>query len=96
MLKHLVFFKFRPDTNDADIEKLAQDLGALPAVISEIREFEFGRDIIHSERSYDFALVSAFDDLKAMQRYQGHPDHQAVLAHIKKICSSIVAVDYQC
>ncbi|GAB4166198.1 MAG: Dabb family protein [Geothermobacteraceae bacterium] len=94
MLKHLVFFKFKADTTDAQIDTLAEMLGALPEQIEEIREFVFGRDIVRSERSYDFALVSSFDDLEAMQRYQIHPEHQKVIAHVKAISASIVAVDF--
>jgi len=96
MLKHLVFFKFKPETTDAQIDELAERLGNLPEVIAEIKEFVFGRDIVRSERSYDFALVSLFDDMDALQRYQVHPDHQAVLAHVKQICSGVAAVDFEC
>jgi len=96
MLKHLVFFKFKPETGQDAIDQLATGLGGLPAIIDEIREFVFGDDIIRSERSYDFALVSMFDDLEAMQRYQVHPEHQKVVAHARAICSSIVAVDFLC
>jgi len=96
MLKHVVLFKFKPETTQAQIDALADGLGALPEIIEEIREFVFGLDIIHSERSYDFALVSLFDDLQAMQRYQVHPEHQKVIAHVKAICSSVLAVDFNC
>jgi len=96
MLKHLVFFKFKETASAADIDRLAEGLGALPGKIDSIREFVFGRDIIRSERSYDFALVSLFDDLNAMQAYQVHPEHQKVVAHAKDISSSIVAVDFEC
>jgi Stress responsive A/B Barrel Domain len=96
MLKHVVLFKFNADTSDAQIDQLIDGLAGLPDQIAEIREFVFGRDIIGSERSYDFALISQFDDLEAMQRYQVHPEHQKVIAHVKAICSSVVAVDFTC
>ena len=94
MITHLVFFKFKPETNSAEIQQLADGLGGLPQKIEEIREFRFGPDMIRSERSYDFGLVSSFDDLDALQRYQVHPDHQKVVAHVKAISSSVVAVDF--
>ena len=96
MLKHVVFFKFKPETTEDQIDQLIDGLAALPAVVGEIREFVFGRDVVKSERSYDFGLVSLFDDLAAMQRYQVHPDHQLVVAHVRLICSSVVAVDFEC
>lgn len=96
MLKHVVLFKFNPETSDTEIDRLVDGLAALPEQIDEIREFVFGRDIVGSERSYDFALVSMFDDLPAMQRYQVHPEHQKVIAHVKTICSNVVAADFTC
>jgi hypothetical protein len=96
MLKHVVLFKFKPETTEAEIDHMVEGLAGLSDQIEEIREFVFGRDTIHSERSYDFALVSMFDDLAAMQRYQVHPEHQKVLAHIKSISAGIVAADFAC
>ncbi len=95
MLKHVVFMKFKPETPAATIEDLERSLGALPAVIPEIRQYEFGRDVVRSERSYDFALVSAFDDLDALKRYQVHPDHVVVLNKVRAMCDSILAVDFE-
>jgi hypothetical protein len=95
MITHVVFFKFNPDVTEQDIQLLADGLGALPEKIEEIREFRFGVDVIRSERSYDFGLVSSFDDLDALQRYQVHPEHQKVVAHVKAISSSVVAVDFE-
>lgn len=94
MLKHVVFMKFKPETTDAAILDLEKGLGALPRVIPEIQQYEFGRDIVRSERSYDFALVSGFEDIEAMKRYQVHPDHMAVLQKVLKMCESILAVDF--
>ncbi|NTW36611.1 MAG: Dabb family protein [Syntrophobacteraceae bacterium] len=95
MLKHVVFMKFKEETTDAQISDLEQSLGALPASISEIKLYELGRDIIHSERSYDFCLVSAFENLDALKRYQVHPDHVVVLNKVREMCSSILAVDFE-
>lgn len=94
MLTHVVFFKFNPGTSELDIRHAEEALKKLPSLIEEIKEFRVGRDIIRSERSYDLALVSAFEDLPAMQRYQVHPEHQKVVAFVKTLTSSIVAVDF--
>jgi hypothetical protein len=95
MLKHLVFLKFKKDAAEADIADLEAGLRGLPPVISEIKEYQFGRDTLHGERSYDFALVSAFDNLDAMKRYQVHPAHLVVLEKVKKLAESILAVDFE-
>ena len=95
MLKHIVFMKLKPEVTEADIAGLKKELGGLPAVIPEIKAFEFGQDILHTERSWDFALVSAFDDLEAMKRYQVQPDHQVVLKKVRAMSDSIVVVDFE-
>lgn len=94
MLTHVVLFRFKPETTAAQTAQLEAGLKGLPAVIDDIREFRVGRDVVRSERSYDLALVSAFDDLAAMQRYQVHPAHQEVVALVKTLCAGVVAVDF--
>ncbi len=95
MLKHLVFFKFHPEVQEEEIRDLEQSLKALPATIADIDGFEVGRDVVRSERSYDLALISGFADLAAMQRYQVHPDHQAVGAKVRRLCSGVATVDFE-
>ena len=94
MLKHLVFLKFKPGTAEDDIADIEKGLAGLPARIPEIKHYEFGRDIFHTDRSYDFALVSEFENQDAMKRYQVHPYHFAVLNKINAICEKILAVDF--
>ncbi len=95
MIRHLIFFKFKPGTAEPDIKKLEAGLGALPGLIPEIRSYEFGRDLARVERSFDFALVSSFDDLESVKRYGAHPEHRKVLEHINAICSTIRSVDFE-
>ncbi len=95
MLHHIVMFKFKPDTNHQQVAALEKMLEALPDQIVEIQLYEFGRDVVQSDRSYDFALVSGFANLAAMQRYQVHPEHQKVIAHVREICEDVRAVDFE-
>jgi hypothetical protein len=94
MLKHVVLMKFKTDVGQVDIAELQRSLAELPGNIPEILGFEFGRDVVRSQRSYDFALVSSFADLEALKRYQVHPAHQNALKLVLRMCDSIVAVDF--
>ena len=94
MLKHVVFLKFKSDTSDSDIADIEKGLASLPARIPEIKRYEFGRDILRSDRSYDFALISEFEDQDAKDRYQTHPYHFAVLNKIRAVSEDIIAVDF--
>ncbi len=95
MIQHVVFLKFKPETTEAMISEIETGLGALPGRIPEIRHYVFGRDVVRSQRSYDFALVSMFEDLDALKRYSGHPDHQAVLEKILAATENVLAVDFE-
>ena len=94
MIQHMVCLKFKSGVAGAEIEKLEKLMDALPNTIIEIQSYEFGRDVLRSERSYDFGLVSLFANVEALQRYQRHPDHLKVLEQIKSICDNVVVVDF--
>ncbi len=93
MLKHVVLMTFKAGVGEADVAALESGLAALPAVIPEIRGYDFGRDR-RPERTFDFALVSTFDDEAALERSKPHPRHQEVLARVKALCDEIRAVDF--
>jgi len=94
MIKHLVFMKFKPGITDVQIEGLRDRLAALPEKIREIMEYSFGKDVMRSERSLDFALVAAFTDLEALKRYSEHPDHQSVVSLVRSLTEKTLTVDY--
>ena len=95
MITHVVLFKL----NEPSGENLANTRNKLLSMGNEIpllQHLEVGIDIIRSERSYDIALVTKFDSLEKLQAYQIHPYHaDVVVPHMKSVCTSIVAVDYE-
>ena len=94
MITHLVMMKFKPETTDAQIAELESLLKTLPGRIEEIDHYAFGRDVVRSERSYDFGLVATFADRNALGRYQQHPEHLQVVKLLGPICADIKAVDF--
>jgi len=95
MINHVVLMKFKPDVNDDAIDDLEKSLDNLPNKIVEIQAYEFGRDRVHSEKSYDFALVSLFANLEAVKRYQEHPAHLKALQKISALAEKIIIVDFE-
>jgi len=94
MIKHVVFIKFKPGISDEQIDGLRKGLSALPGKIPEIKEYSFGKDVMRSERSMDYGLVSAFTDLEALKRYLEHPDHQSVVSLVRSLSEKTLTVDY--
>jgi len=95
MINHLVLLKFKSGVTESDIEELEKMLDDLPNKITEIHLYEFGRDVIRSQRSFDFALVSLFANIEALERYQQHRLHLPVLKKIKQLCENVATVDFE-
>ncbi len=95
MINHIVLMKFKPGVNGSDISDLEKHMDDLPNNIAEIHSYEFGRDVVRSERSYDFGLIALFANTEALSRYQVHPDHLVVLEKVKNMCNHIITVDFE-
>jgi hypothetical protein len=93
MLKHVVLAKFKPTVTAADIAQLKTALAALPGIMPEIKGYDFGEDP-RPEKTFDFALVSTFEDAGALKRYIAQPDHAAVGKYIRGLCESLQIVDF--
>ncbi len=95
MVTHIVMFKLsEPTTENLSITR--DMLLSMNGKIDQLRHLEAGIDVIRSERSYDIALITKFDSLQDLQTYQIHPYHAGeVIPHMKAVCSSIVAVDFE-
>lgn len=94
MIHHLVMLKFKSGVDQEQIDALEVLLEDLPNKIVEIHLYEFGRDLLHTDRSYDFGLSALFANLEALDRYQKHPEHQKVLEKIRAICDDVITADF--
>ncbi len=94
MLNHIVMIKFKKSVTEETTKEIVTLMEDLPNKIVEIHSYEFGSDILHSERSYDFALVSLFANTESLQRYQVHPEHQKLLKKLIPLCDHICTVDF--
>lgn len=93
MLNHIVFFKFKAQHPEA-AEKTRELLLEMAGRIPELKFLEVGLDVVHSERSYDLALVTRFDTLEDLKAYQINPVHVEVVNYINTVREAAVTVDY--
>ncbi len=92
MLTHIVLFKLKDSRNS---QKATDVLLGMKGKIPQLRHLEAGIDVLHSERSYDLALVTKFDSLDDMKAYQAHPVHVEVSKYMISVRDSSVTVDYE-
>jgi hypothetical protein len=99
MLKHIVMWKFKEEAEGArkeeNLGKAKALLDSLPLKIAEIKSFEVGIDVLHSDSSYDLVLYSAFENNDALVAYQRHPEHMKVVEFLRKVQVGKSVVDYQ-
>ena len=95
MIRHVVFFKFKPDVTAHERESAIADLRALPDKIDFIRGFETGLDALGAPRSWDGALIATFDDLEMLEKYARHDDHVPVVMRMQSLCEAIGSVDFE-
>ncbi|MBU3113374.1 Dabb family protein [Clostridium lacusfryxellense] len=93
MFTHIIFFKLKNKNQTIEARNL---LLSMEGKISELKEIEVGIDVVHSERSYDLALITRFETFEDMNTYAVHEYHvNEVIKYLKPMLESSKSVDYE-
>jgi heme-degrading monooxygenase HmoA len=96
MIRHVVLFAWTPEATEKQKNQAAEELRALPPLMTGLRSFQVGPDADLVEGTFDFALVADFDDAESYLAYRKHPAHRAVIEQvIDPIARQRVAVQYE-
>ena len=95
MIRHIVLFKIK-DEYKSEIPQLVENFNGMKGRVEGLLELEAGADVLHSDRSYDLALVTLFDSMASFQAYQTHPAHLPVKKRMHEVRSGSVACDFEC
>ncbi len=94
MIRHIVMFRIKDEFKD-EIPQLVENFKEMKGRIEGMLDLEAGADILHSERSYDLALTTVFEDRAAFDAYQTHPVHLPVKKRMHEVRSASVACDFE-
>jgi len=94
MVKHIVLFRLS-EKNPKNLEKAVSALKSLEGNIETLKFIEVGIDFKESEKSYDIALTTHFDNKEGLETYAKHPNHLPVVEVMQTLCSQRVVVDYE-
>ena len=95
MVKHIVLFKLKDNSMDNCL-KAKEVLLSMEGNVPQLRSIEVGIDFLHSDRSYDVALIVTVDSKEDLERYQQDPYHCSVVKpHMHSVRSSSVAMDFE-
>jgi len=91
MIKHIVMWTLHDATQ---AEQVKEALSALRGRIPGLLELEVGIDYLRSPQSADVVLITTLDSPEALQAYQQHPEHQAVIPLMQSLARSRTVIDY--
>ncbi len=91
MVRHIVMWKLRDKAESAEIKVRLEALaGNIPGLLS----IEVGIDFLESEQSADLVLIAELENRQALEVYQNHPAHQAVVPLVKAAAIARTVIDY--
>ena len=93
MIRHIVMFKIKDEYRE-EIPQLVKNFYGMKGKIEGMVNLEAGADFLHSDRSYDVALITEIDYREAFDAYQNHPVHLPVKKRMGEVRISSVACDY--
>ncbi len=96
MFRHVVMFRWAPETDAAARNRVSEGLRGLPAAIPTLRAYHFGPDARLADGNWDFVVVADFDDEAGYAVYRDHAAHQQVIVEaIKPAISDRAAVQFE-
>lgn len=93
MFTHIVFYRLI-DNSEENKEKVKGILLSMEGKVEQLKAIEVGIDVLHSERSYDLALITRFDSMDDFKAYKAHPVHTEVSKFMHSVFSVSASVDY--
>ncbi len=95
-LRHVVLFKFKESSTEADIQSVEAAFSALPGKIPEIRGYEWGTNNSPEglDKGFTHCFFLSFDSEEDRAVYLPHPDHKAFGDVLKPHLEDVLVLDY--
>lgn len=97
MLRHIVAWNYKDgfteSENKENAQKVKEELEALKDVVDGIIELKVNINTL-SSGNRDIILNSLFEDEKALDAYQIHPEHVRVSSFVGTVVQNRICIDY--
>ncbi len=98
MIKHIVMWKLKDEAHGNDkatnAKLIKEKLEALDGKIDGLLKIEVGIDFV-GNNNLDVVLYSELSSKEALDTYQNHPLHQAILPFVRDAVTERKAVDFE-
>lgn len=99
MINHVVMFKLKEynsfEEKESVLETFRSKLLSLKGVISELKYIEVGKHYMINSPSFDICMITHFDSVEDLKKYQVHPDHMKIIDFVQAVTVSRAAVDFE-
>lgn len=94
--RHVVAFKFKETTTEAQIAQIIEDFGKLQNDIPEIIAFEHGKNVSPEglDQGFTHVFLVTFKDKAGLEVYLPHPAHKAFVEKLLPLLEQPFVVDY--
>ncbi len=95
-LRHVVFFKFKPETTQEKIKEIETAFAVLSGKVPAIIDFEWGTDVgvENLSQGYTHCFLETFKDAKGRDEYLPHPEHLKFVELAKPWFDGVHVIDY--
>ena len=96
LLRHLVLFRFKEDTDLEKLKKIENAFRSLPAEIDAIHDFEWGKDVSVEGKTQGFThcFLVTFRSEADRDVYLPHPAHEKFRALMRPHLEKGLVLDY--
>ena len=96
MIRHMVLFRFKPDTPAATRDSVLDQLHELPAHFPTMRRFGLGENISKRDDRFTHVMTIEFEERQQLDAYLDSPRHESfVLTHFRPHIEERVIASYE-
>ena len=99
MIKHIVFWRLNEtayeNNKQVNAQLLKEKLLAMEGEVDGLIKIEIGFDFSNEKDSCDVVLYSEFETKEALNKYQIHPEHQAIKNWLGEVRFERRVIDYE-
>jgi len=96
VLRHVVLFKFKDTSSEADVKKVEDAFKGLAGKLSTIKDFEWGKNTSpeNLNQGLTHCFLVTFSSDKDRDEYLVHADHKAFVEVLKPHLDKVTVIDY--
>lgn len=96
LFRHVVCFKFKDGTSDAEVKEIEVAFAALADQIDTIKDFEWGtaENIEPLNDDFTHCFLVTFENKAGLEVYLPHPDHKKFVELLKPKLDKVFVFDY--